>query len=270
MAQLEFPSSIGWTQRYFTGNTLAPDLGYTNLSYFFTRAQNAAITVDFDTSKVTSTSYMFDNAGALTYVPLFDTSNVTNMSYMFYQCKLLSDVPLFDTSNVTNMNYMFANCVGLTTIPEFDFSNVTNMEYMFYYCENLTELPNINCKKTTSLNSWLNYAVNIQKIGIIDCDSLTSVSNMLGNSSQTLRALTDVGGFRNLGAKSSLSGTNTNYFLNNTPNLTRQSLLNIFNGLYDRASAGYSVVTIKLHANHHTILTEEDKAIATNKGWALS
>ena len=46
--------------------------------------------------------------------------------------------------------------------------------------------------------------------------------------------------------------------------------MNVINNLYDRASAGYSVLTLKLHANHLAMLSDEEKAIATNKGWTLS
>ena len=45
--------------------------------------------------------------------------------------------------------------------------------------------------------------------------------------------------------------------------------MNVINGLYDRASAGLSVITLKLHANHLAMLSEDDIAIATNKGWTI-
>jgi hypothetical protein len=138
---------------------------------------------------------------------------------------------------------------------------------MFYYTA-LTELGDINCRRIYQFNGWLNYVTTLTKIGVIDCDSITNAQYILTyNTNSRLR---DVGGFRNLGAKSSVSNTNSNYFIYNTPNLTRQSLLNIFNLLYDRATAGYSVLTIKLHPMQRAKLTDEDIAIATNKGWALS
>jgi hypothetical protein len=82
--------------------------------------------------------------------------------------------------------------------------------------------------------------------------------------------MTDAGGFRNLGMQSSVSNTNGNYFLYNVPNLTHDSLLNVFNLLYDRAAAGYSVLTIKLHPTQMGKLSDDDKLIATNKGWSLT
>jgi hypothetical protein len=97
---------------------------------------------------------------------------------------------------------------------------------------------------------------------------VTAVSQFFGYSNIT--TLTEIGGFLNLGMKSSLSGTDNGNFIARAINLTHDSLMNIINKLYDRASAGYSVITLKLHANHLALLTDDEKAIATNKGWTLS
>ena len=224
------------------------------------------------TNKLADTSYMFYNCTALTSVNLFDTSNVVNASYMFNGCNTLTTIPQLDTSNVVNASYMFYQCYKLTTIPQLDLSSVTDVNGMFYSCSVLTELPDLNISKVTSFGSsyseWLRGTGKLAKIGVIDCDSITNVSNMLSNG--TNNVLTDVGGFRNLGKQSSVSNTNGNYFLLYAPNLTHQSLLNIFNELYDRASAGLSVLTIKMHANHLALLTDDDIAIATNKGWTIA
>jgi hypothetical protein len=79
-----------------------------------------------------------------------------------------------------------------------------------------------------------------------------------------------LGGFKNLGMMSSMSNTSGTYFMAGLPYISKESVLNVLNGLYDRASAGYSVVTLKLHAKHLAMLSDEEKAIATNKGWTLA
>jgi surface protein len=222
---------------------------------------------EFDTSYVTSMESLFYGCNKLLSIPQLDTSNVTTMYNMFYNCYELSAIPMLNTSKVTNMGYMFDGCKNLTTIPELDFSNVTNVNYMLNNCTSLRELPNMNMKKVTSLSGFL-YSTTISKVGVIDCDSITNIQWL--NTSNTFTSLTDLGGFRNLGAKSSLSGTNSNYFLYSCPNLTHQSLLNVLNLLYDRAAAGYSVITIKLTKAQNALLSDEEKAIATNKGWTIT
>jgi hypothetical protein len=143
---------------------------------------------------------------------------------------------------------------------------------MFRGCSDLASIPDLNLAKVTSFggsssSSWLYNSTRLQSMGVIDCDSVTNIGYALGSS--TNNYLTHLGGFRNLGKASSVSNTNGNYFMAYAPNLNYQSVLNVLNGLYDRASAGLSVLTLKLHANHLAMLSEDDIAIATNKGWTI-
>lgn len=240
----------------------------TDMSYMFQNCSKLITIPHLNTDNVTDMTYMFSYCSKLIAIPHLNTSKVTNMSNIFYECDSLTNIPHLNTSKVTTMNYMFYGCDKLKSIPELDFSNVTGIGSMFYGCASLTELPNINCKKLTSFSNWLYNCGSLTKIGVIDCDSVTNMQYIIAGA-QNIR-LTDIGGFRNLGMKSSISNTNGNYALYYAPNLTRQSLLNVFNLLYDRASAGYSVLTLKLHPNHLAKLTDDDIAIATNKGWSIA
>ena len=52
--------------------------------------------------------------------------------------------------------------------------------------------------------------------------------------------------------------------------LTKDSILYLFNNAFDRATAGYSkAFTIKLNATTKALLTEDEIAIATNKGFTV-
>ena len=293
---ITFPDGITWELAYITGadflgGGISLDSG--NLLYIY--ANNNIVRVGFDTSNITNANAMFENC-ALSSVNLFDTSNVTYMSCMFNNCTNLLDVPAFDTSKVTTMNRMFQNCEVLSTIPLLDTSSVTNMYRMFYdciklssvpaldmsnvtsidsmfgNCTSLKSIPDLNISKVTSFGgsssgSWLANLRNIESIGVLDCDSISNVNYGLGGYRQTY--LKHLGGFRNLGKASTVSNTNTNYFLDMAPNLTYESVMNVINLLYDRAAAGLSVLTLKLHPNHLAMLSEDDIAIATNKGWTL-
>ena len=244
----------------------------TNMSYMFHYCRELTSIPSLDTSNVTDMSYMFYQCSKLTSIPQLDTSNVTNMSYMFYECSSLTSIPQLDTSNVTNMSYMFQSCSSLISVPDMDVPNVTNMNYMFKNCSSLISIGNLKTSKIKSFyssyntDSWLYQCSKLQKLGVVDCDSVTNINYFFGS---VLNQLTDFGGCRNLGKASSVSNTNSNYFMNNVPNLTYESVMNVINGLYDRASAGLSVLTLKLHANHLAMLSADDIAIATNKGWTL-
>ena len=221
-----------------------------------------------NTRKVTDMSYMFYGCSLLTDVPLFNTSNVKNMSYMFYNCSSLTTIPLLDMSSVTNMGDMFSNCSSLTTIPLLDTSNVTRMSYMFSSCSKLTSIPQLDTSNVTNMSSMFGGCYQLTTIPLLDMSSVTKMNSIFGYSDLT--KLTDLGGFKNLGMQSNITGTNDNYFLYKVPNMTYESAMNIINNLYDRASAGYSVLTLKFNSKTLALLSEDDIAIATNKGWTLS
>ena len=152
---------------------------------------------------------------------------------MFENCKSLTTIPPLNTSNVTNMTNMFYNCLSLTSIPLLDTHNVKNMASMFLGCISLTSVPRL------------------------DATSLTSASQMFGTRYTTLRGLTTFGG---------LTGVKIDFDLSPCPNLTYESLLNVFNELADVTA---SPKTLTLGEENLKKLWNADKAIATNKGWIL-
>lgn len=172
---------------------------------------------------------MFSCCNKLDAVPLFDTSSVTDMGSMFYDCSLLITVPLFDTSNVTTMNSMFYDCPNLTNISLFNTSNVTDMKFMFYKCPKLSEVP------------------------LFDTSKLVETTNMF----YKCNSLTALGGF---------TGLKVNLNLTEAPNLTKESLLNVIN---EAADVTASPKTLTFGSTNLAKLTDEEKAIATNKGWTL-
>jgi surface protein len=297
IGKIEFPDNLTWTMSPIsTGDLLGEGFEILDCTRLYQYSANSVIDIKFDTSKCTNMSYMFYNCSNLTAAPQMDTSNVadmsymfgscynltsipqldtskcTNMYYMFQSCSGLTTIPQLDTSNVTNMDSMFNSCSGLTTIPQLDTSNVTNMNNMFNYCKKLTELPDFNCVKVTSFgasyNCWLYNTPTLKKLGVVDCDSVNNIQYFFCNSENP--NLTDFGGCRNLGKASTVSNTNGSNFMVYAPNLTYESIMNVINLLYDRTANGLSGLTLKLHSNQMAKLSEDDIAIATNKGWSLT
>ena len=150
---------------------------------------------------------------------------------MFSDCSSLTSIPLLNTSKVTRMDYMFSYCRSLTTIPPLDTSNVTIMDSIFYGCISLYSIPLIDTSNVTTMFG-----------GVYGCSSLTYL-----------------GGFKNL----SISVKSN--FLEQCPNLTVESLMNVINNL-----ARVSGKTLSFGSTNLNKLTSEQKAIATNKGWTLT
>ena len=257
-----------------TSKVTSMDSMFTNCSYLTTIPQ-------LDTSKVTGMSMMFYSCKSLNSIPLLDTSNVTNMGNMFSKCSILTSIPLLDTSNVTimnnmfndcssltsipqlntsnvtHMNNMFTNCPSLTSVPQLDASNVTVMDYMFSECDSLTSVSLLNTSKVTDMSYMFSGCDSLTSVSRLDATSLTRASIMFGYSWDKLDKLTDFGGLTNLKIDLDLSPC---------PALTKESLLNVFN---EAADVTVSPKTMTLGSTNLAKLTDEDKAIATNKGWVL-
>lgn len=204
------------------------------------------------TSDVTNMSYMFYHCDKLKKAPLLDTSNVTNMSGMFYYCENLTSVPLFETSKATNMNDMFSICKWLTSIPLFDTSNVLYMSFMFNGCERLTTIPLFDTSKVKSMRLMFSNCRSITSIPAFDVSNVTEMYGIFENCSnlETIHML-------NIGADLNISSSTL---------FTREALLEIIGNL----KTVTSTKTLRMGATNLAKLTDEDKAIAINKGWTLA
>ena len=214
-----------------------------------------------------STFNLFRNDRYMRFLPQLDTSNVTNMSNMFYDCTALSTIPQLDTSNVTTMASMFAGCRALSTIPPLDTSNVTTMAGMFNMCIVLSTIPPLDTSNVTNMSTVFYGCTALSTISHFDISKVTGMSNMFYGCSSVTFAL-----FVNLGK----SNLNTFPFegLSNWgfgKEDKRQSLIDsLITYSYDRASNGMPTATIKLSANTKALLTEEEIAQITAKGFTIA
>ena len=267
----------------------------TNMAEMFKDSINLIIIEglsNFNTSKVTDMNNMFYNCKKLTSLDLsnFDTSNVTNMGYMFQYCYALTELDLsnFDTSNVTSMGSMFWACTELSTIGDmsrWDTSKVTSMSYMFYSCSKLTSLDvsNFNTSKVTSMSTMFSGCDLLTSLDLsnFNTSKVTNMSSMfagcdllttLNLSSFDMTKVTNVNSMfdgckslANLQApKNILKSISFGYYLGACP-LTYESLMSIINNL----ATVTTTQTLTLANNTIALLSEEDIAIATNKGWTI-
>ena len=219
-----------------------------------------------DTINVQKMSYMFQNCTSLTSIPQMVTSSVIEMDAMFYGCSSLTSVPQMDTKNVRDMRSMFSGCSSLTSVPQMDTRNVQNMSYMFNNCSSLTSVPQMVTSSVTDMAYMFLYCGSLTSIPLLDCSSITRTTGPFGYSN--LNKLTDLGGFKDL--KVSWS----NGFLDMAPNATVASLMNVINNLYDFTSNGETPSSSQGRIGFGTTnlnkLTDEQKAVAVNKGWTLT
>ena len=239
-------------------------------SYMFSGFMNLQEVPLINTSKVTNMSYMFSNCSSLTEVPLLDTSLVKDMTSMFNNCSKLKTIPLFNTSNLTNMYGMFSGCNVIDNLPLLDTSKVTRMNDTFKRCYDLKKIPEINTENVTSFNSTFYNCVTLYEIPALNASKVTDVNQtfLLCNK------LKDFGGMLNLGeaynTRQPANIPNYKLTLDDSPELTHDSLMNIINNLYDIKTKGCNPQGLILGGTNLGKLTSEEIAIATNKGWNVS
>lgn len=181
----------------------------------------------------------FSKNNKLVYCPMIDTSNLTTMRDMFYECRSLQWVPNLNTGNVTDMTDAFFDCSALSFVGPMDTSKVTNMRDMFHGCQSLGVRAKMDAGLVTNTTRMF-----------ASCESLDQIYGLI-----------------DLGKQPELTTTN---MFGGCNNLTHDSIMNIINNLYDRKTAGYSVVDLPLGEENLNRISDEEKSIAINKGWTLS
>lgn len=234
---------------------------------------------DLDWSKITTT-----NLSCMTYQTkltcakvqkmlniLSDERNCEQFAYIFFQDPSGSNLFLkfpkgFKNSKKQNIlsNCRFNININLTIdCQDLEYTG-TLLGWTSNYNLRLTLL------NTKQLKQFYNPTSGIA-INVFDCDSLQSTPYYgVYNTTSYL------GGFRNLGKGFLQNGTaqkHLMYFNSNMQNLSHESLLNIFNELYDLNLHNFKFTnqpTIKLGAKNFARVTEEEIKIATDKGWIVT
>ena len=210
-----------------------------------------------DTENVTTMTEMFKACKNLTALPSLDTSKVIDMSNMFEGCDNLLEVPMLNTSNVTLMVSMFWVCSKITTIPQFDTTNVTNMNSMFKQCSNLVTVPLLNTTNVTNMVDMFRGCTNLKVIPAFDTSNVTKFAALYSGKG-IFDGCTSLEEIHMIGMKESFNISASTKF-------TRDALVEILNNL----GTVTSTKTLTMGTDNLNKLTEEDKLIATNKGWTL-
>lgn len=195
---------------------------------------------DWDVSHVTNFFALFDASSKIENIDVskWDTSSATNMAWMFNDNSLKTlDVSNFNTSKVAHMFAMFSGCHSLTRIDvsNFNTSNVLDFGRAFSYWDNVCEELNISGLNLTRVTS-IDNAFLSTNCKVIRCDGLQFPNIDMSK----------------IGLKYSTA-------------LTVDSIVGLLNAL-PQSDKGYS---FQIGATNIAKLSDEQKAIATNKGWTL-
>ena len=220
---------------------------------------------NFNTAKVTGMSNMFANTGLKALdLTTFDTSNVNNMERMFYNSNRLEslNVSNFNTAKVTDMSGMFHGIKPTELdLSSFDTSQVTDMSEMFGWCTNIVslDLSHFNVSNVTDMRNMFGWCLNLKSLNISNWNmsKVTNVYQMFDATSLIETIVCD--GLQ-------LPDINMSYIsLNSCPKLTVDSIVGLLNAL-PQSTHNYS---FQIGQTNIDKLSEEQKAIATNKNWRL-
>ena len=253
---------------------------FTNSQYsqgFFTDCSSLREVGDINiTGKVISYSNFFKNCYTLRKIGNINTTGSTNFYSMFQDCHSLTAIPQLDTSNGTEFGYMVENCHSLTSIPQLNTSNGTNFTAMFEECHSITTIPQLDTSKGTSFNSIFWGCSKLKRVEGISFKSLNSALNRTYLTGYSALNKLRYALIKDIGTCTGMTRVDFSQFFvwgveDETTTDARQSLIDsLLTYSFDRATAGYSTCTIALASATKKLLTSDEIAQITSKGYTIA
>ena len=181
--------------------------------------------------------------------------HVRNGYQLFKGNTQMTHLPYYlDLQPFDSMYQMCHGCTSLVYVRQLSTVNVTNMMWAFYGCSSLQQIDGLITSGIDSALELFHGCSSLHTIGHpLDFSNVTS---KIDSTFTTCKSLVNV----------SFSGTiNVDIAMNGCPKLSVDSLLSLLNALAD----GVSGNKCKIGTTNLGKLTDEQKAIATNKGWEL-
>jgi hypothetical protein len=196
---------------------------------------------------------------AITVVP------ETNKGWTSFGTNKTYDVLKFDLNGVRRVKFQYNKSLN---IELYNCNSLTTTENMFEDCWYLQTVSGLNTKNVKSFSRTFYNCNRLQSLPLIDMTNAMYWSAMFGawTSQFRLLALTNLGGFKNLG-----KGGDGTFDLTAAPNLTLNSIRNVFDNLYDRTREYQTKeMTIKIATTTFNKLEDTDIQSVINKGYILA
>ena len=201
---------------------------------------------------------------------LSEFETLTNGEGLFNGCKKLQYIPEdADFKNVTNASNMFRECASLEDISMVKLSPLVTTIFATFFNSGVKVVPAWETGNCTNFSN-MTLQSQIEKITSLDASSATNISmNQIMPPKGISVLIKNIGKPQNTSAISwgSVSGLG---ITDKYPE-ARQALIDtLITYSYDRATAGYSSVTITLHNEVKARLTASEIAAITAKGFTLA
>ena len=185
---------------------------------------------------------------------IYTSDALKSLNSAFYYCNI-TDLTISNTSKVTDFQSMFDYASSLTNIGEIDSSSGLTFTNIFAGCEKLIKIASISLKSldTTISNSYFTGWGTMPNLRYVLLKDFGTKSGFTSASFKNWPkwGIEDESVPLSAGARQSLIDTLITYS-------------------YDRATAGYSACSVTLHANTKALLTQDEIAQMTAKGYTLA
>ena len=255
---------------------------YTTISdYMFKNTKIGTFTIPNTLTQIGLSA--FEQCSSLSTITIADEATFSIKNYGFDECSALTNNVVQNIiSHASTLGYnIFSYCLGLTHLS-IKFAG----ESMFQHCTNLVsveisepykdKIQNSIFAGCTSLENCI-LPNNATAIGIdvfYNCTALKTVYLPSSITSATNNSLSHSSShyiFKNCTALEDVQlgqDWNMSLSVNSSENLTVDSMVAMFNSLKDLT--GETAKTLTLGSTNLAKLTDEQKAIATNKNWTLA
>ena len=268
-AKIWVTTALGWnatTIEYTGGDGKIPKADFPNFYGAGSKRnysnENSTVTkfkyFQFDSlSSISNFEQAWTNCSSLTEFPMIDLSKGTNFKSTWQGCSSLTEFPMLDLHKGTDFYGAWEDCSSLTEFPPLDLSSGTNFVYTWYGCSALTSFKNMDLSAGTKFNNAWSNCKSLADMPQLDLSSGTDFTNAWGSC----ESLTNLGGFGAISADIDLHWSTL---------LTVESLMNVISQAADLNSLGLSSRTMTLGSTNLAKLSDEQKAVATSKGWTLA
>ena len=199
-------------------------------------------------------SFLFNNCSSLKIVPQLNLNTATDASFLFTGCNSLEMIPILDVSSSTSLESAFYGCYSLKKITQLDASSCTKFNEICYNCKALQSVSIITSNNVDSIKFYYTFR---------ECNALQSVSLDFSKMTTTDSYLF---AFCYSLAELDITNMKVSFSLSNSPMLSQSELVKVLNNL----ATVETTQTLTLGSTNLAKLTEEDIAIAQNKGWSVA
>lgn len=215
---------------------------------------------------VTSLASSLSSCVMLELVGDLIASACTSLSQTFYNSYRLVKVGDIYAPKCTDASNMFAGCNALRWLGRLDIGTPANVKGMFKLCSEIKVIPAIDTSAATDMSEMFDGADNVERIEGISFKSATGVLSIFNQMGQNVRyaRLLDIGYTDVVPEIGKLSQWGTG----GAENLEsmRYSLVE---STCDRAAAGKSNLTLRPSSATYALLTSDDRAKLSAKGYTV-